>query len=376
MPLPIIDISAFRAGDEEECAKAWDTAFSTQGACIVIGHGITNSLVNVMLQESSDWFSKTEQDVKNTFNHGPYGNPKGGYSGIGLEAVAASMDGASAKGKVDPVESFVFMGKPSDHIDPSGNKLDSKSFPHADEYLQRVTDLRQKLHRVACVALGIEDKAYFEPLYSDPEHADAFRLAFYPPEEQHNGSGVRYGAHTDYEDMTILKPDYNDWTQLPQSAMVDATPDDGKVYTTGGLQVLSRSHENDRDNDAMWEAVVIAHDEGDPEADVPFIVNIGDYWNAWTANRWRSPVHRVTKSGYQLDQSLAKPCVSTNIQLPRQALVYFATPRHDTMISPLKGTNIDNFQSAESTENPYHPSNYEPVNAYDHLQMKILRSNV
>ena len=319
-------------------------------------------------------------------------SPKGGYSAVGLETVAASIEGKSAKGKVDAVESFVFNGMPSQFVKPGADPNPSPLFPKADDYLEKVTTLRVRLHRLCCLSLGIANENFFEDsFYDEAHHTDALRFAYYPPPDDAAGAGadpeappqLRYGAHTDYQDLTVLKPDYNDWTELRAEGgrggdEGDTKTDAVSVPTTGGLQILKRDAP---DVESSWEAVIIHHDPTDPEIDAPLIINIGDFWNAWTADRWRSPLHRVTKSGTFLDKGAMKPQSANSVaSKERQAIVYFSIPKDSSMIEPLCGSNISSFsqlgeEGSSDASNPYHPNNYTPVRSSEHLAAKIARSN-
>ena len=437
--LPVIDVTLLFAEKSSDPAsedlqtliKRFDEAFCKYGACVCVGHSISNALVNNLTAQTKEWFETQDQASKAEYSYGYYGNPQGGYSAVGLEAVAASIEGKSAKGKVDAVESFVFNGVPSLFVKPGEVAPNSACplFSSADEYVAKVTQLRQCLHRLCCLALGIEREDFFDrTFYNGREHGDALRLAYYPPETGASTSAVagasvadpavplvspslRYGAHTDYQDLTILKPDYDDWLVLPGqeeaagaagAAGAASPPPASHVATTGGLQILPRGAP---ETEASWRAVLLDHDSSDAELDAPLIINIGDFWNAWSADRWRSPVHRVTKEGTLLPlRALSKakeaptstptttPTTVTTasasaavaVARERQAIVFFSIPKASSMVQPLQGRHIPDFSTTEpsasasnsNSSNPYHPAVYTPVCSSEHLATKIARSNV
>jgi len=443
MSLPTLDIGPFLQDPSSASAiqlyADFDRAFSKFGAALFVGHGVTNDLVNSLLAEASDWFEGTSLEGKTTFTHGPYGNPSGGYTQVGIEAVAASLIGKQGKASVDAVESFVFRGLPSTHRKPETSPACPALFAtsHADKYLIKIEALRKILHDIASKALGLVDKEYFDKLYDDVGHKNAFRIAHYPEDATGapaevvataaaagpgmsqaavGGGGdavdtfraqkkprLRYGAHTDYQDLTILKPDYSDWTARSAALEQEQPAEEaahGLVPTCGGLQILPRDRtptsrgttaisasEADNIPEDAWMPVIIAHDCRPPTLEVPLVVNIGDFWNVWTADRWRSPVHRVTHSGTLLDISLAKqqPPPPQQQQQPkksraRQALVFFSLPLESASIKPLEGTLLAPAsvaaQKGEEKENEGEQTEQVAITAGQHLLNKIMRSNV
>jgi hypothetical protein len=388
-----------------------------------------------------------------------------------MEAVTASLRGKAAAQQIDPVESFVFRGRPSSFI--------ASLFPHADDYYLRMKGLLRVIHKICCEALEIEDPSYFAAIYGDENHVDALRIAHYPPDldpapdrnpvvaAKDSGQGtskivvedlddvekreadkdighkalpqcpprLRYGAHTDYLDITILKPDYSDWCPLPQP--LEPTPSQTAAgagagagasadchMSTGGLQILRRGC--DPADESNWFPVKIHHDAAQAapapasaptpalEQEVPLVVNIGDLWNIWTANRWQSPVHRVTREisvavagagAVDTGQQAAEPSPSSPVlrdasrtqkRRARQSLVFFGLPMESALVKPLKGAKIEDFAAEKSpaeadeglglggqgactatsgVNNPFHPSRFTPILAGQHLQEKVSRSN-
>mmetsp|Transcript_1437 Transcript_1437/g.4315 ORF Transcript_1437/g.4315 Transcript_1437/m.4315 type:complete len:345 (-) Transcript_1437:44-1078(-) len=258
---------------------------------------------------------------KASFCHGPYGNPLGGYTSVGVEAVARSRDahgtdggGADAEAPPDLVESFVY--KPEEPTKPKPPELAAAAAYHAA--LLGVLGL---LNAVSEAALGL-GAGYFGPFYAPPKVS--LRLAHYPPLSAAAAASraLRYGAHTDYTGFTILRQD----------------PADEGREDAGGLEVRVGER---------WVAVR-------PRADA-FVVNAGDLLEVWTNGRWRSAVHRVAKP----------PPGSAAAAAPRLSVPFFTGPGDDARIEALP-TCVD----------AAHPRRYEAVTAGEHLRRKLGISNV
>jgi len=264
--------------------------------------------------------------------------------------------------------------------------------------------------------LGLQDEQYFENVYNDAGHTNSLRIAHHPAETRSSTQAeataadtavlevsgtdrprprLRYGAHIDYQDLSILKPVYSDWSVLETSpfsaSAAPAAPD--LVPSCGGLQILPRQYTTAATStttssisEDAWLPVIIDHSPHDPVLEVPLIGNIGDFWTIWTADRWRSPVYR--HSGALLLNSIAKAQGSqqrqhqhasagiysfTAASLPvappaaRQALVYVTLPLETAEIKPLDGARIivTAFREEEHA-----------ITAGQHLQNKIRRSNI
>merc|ERR1711870_31395 len=129
------------------------------------------------------------------------------------------------------------------------------------------------LHRMSARALGLEE-SYFERFYTSP--ASVLVISHYPPLrpppsaiEMHEGK-LRYRAHSDYSGFTILLQDESDFGE----------------GGGGGLEI---------DIDGSW--VPVKPRKGS------FVINIGDLFETWTNDRWRSTPHRVTSPPYNSKRS-------------------------------------------------------------------------
>jgi len=329
--VPIVDIAPFvdeTTHDDDaraSVAAQWDIAMREVGFAIIKGHGVAPEVIAALRAGAGTFFGEPVGS-KAAYNYGPYGNPLGGYTGMGTESVSRTRDAHGSDGGADEektkaappdlVESYVFHPESSKPKPPA---LDAVGRAYHAELL-RVLDC---LHRLSAASLGLE-RDFFAPFYT-PHAEVSLRLAFYPPlsAEAQESSAVRYGEHTDYTGFTILHQDESDVGAL------DA----------GGLQVRLQNGE--------WYAV--------PPQPGAFVVNIGDLYEVWTNGRWRSTVHRVMKP----------PTGSNAAASSRLSIPFFTGPHNDAIIEAMP-TCVD----AE------HPAKYEPVRALDHLLRKLQVSNV
>ena len=221
MAVPVIDIAPFadESAHDDEARKAvaeqWDRAMTDVGFAIIIGHGVAPETVSGLRSGAMDFFAQ-DGSAKLEYHYGPYGNPLGGFTGMGTEAVSrtrvvgehGSDGGAEDKAKTvtalpDLVESFIF--KP-ESPKPKPPPLEGVG----DAYHAELLRVLGCLHHLTAAALGLP-RGFFEPFYT-PHAEVSLRLAYYPPvpEAAQSSSAVRYGEHTDYTGFTILHQDESD----------------------------------------------------------------------------------------------------------------------------------------------------------------------
>lgn len=166
----------------------------------------------------------------------------------------------------------------------------------------------------------------------------------------------RYGAHTDYDCFTILRPDPNDWT----------SPEDGGLEVIMYLTVhntlsfltafsLSLLHiplpllGKVQTPSGKFVPVIVP-----PKC---FVINGGDLIQRWTNDRWRSAFHRVKKPSSS----------SSSYGRSRQSIALFTIPKFDAVIHTLSGYGeIDDEKK----------SKYPPISCGEFVMMKMTRTNV
>jgi isopenicillin N synthase-like dioxygenase len=174
--------------------------------------------------------------------------------------------------------------------------------------------LRELLETVMEIsALALDLPAdFFDVMYATP--SVHLRIAHYPAQIAESAEAA--GAHQRYGAHT----DYQGFTLLRQDSP--------------GLEVLFP--------DGCWAPVAVT-----PHS---FIVNAGDLIQRWTNDVWRSNTHRV---------------VNMNLQKSRLSMVFFTGPSDDTLVTP-----VPTCVTADR------PVRYEPINALDHLLVKLNATNV
>ena len=376
--VPIIDISPFLEVDSEDCdsidekqrnvAIQWDEAMINYGCAIIIGHGIEETKFTNLKGDCDKFFNRKDHEYKMQYNFGKYGNPRGGYTPPGLESVAKSMSTTGSEEtnneeKADPLENFVYNTQPNSFIgkDPS---LDGNPIPAADALYSLLDKILKVINRISCVALGLSKMSYFDKFYDlDGESSFRyFKLAHYLPQESlekpnnFNKTSL-YGAHTDYQGFTILKPDKQDWHEVE----IEKSISDDTLHTIrGGLEIYLRS---------SGKYVPVKVDKSVNA----LVINAGDLIQRWTSDLWHSPIHRVVPPVQLFQKQVSDQAYPIYKRLSHQnyerwAFVYFTGPFDDCMIQSIKGISPISNSTAELVE-------YEPIRSGDHLQLKLNRTN-
>jgi isopenicillin N synthase-like dioxygenase len=240
--LPVIDVSALRAGGEVAAvASGIDRACREHGFFVVTGHGVDAELVERLDRLAREFFARPESQKA------AIAMARGGIAWRGWFPVGGEL----TSGVADRKEGIYFGSE----AEVTGRPLEGPNLFPAEpaawrstllDYLDALTRLGQRLVGAIERGLGVAPGA-LTGLVVDP--LVLFRIFHYPPGE--DGWGV--GEHTDYGLLTILRQD-----------------------DTGGLQVRV---------DDEWIDV--------PPVPGSFVCNIGDMLERATAGAYRSTPHRV-----------------------------------------------------------------------------------
>lgn len=316
--VPCIDIQPFLFGNAAErnaVAKLWGQAFEEVGFTTIIGHGVSEATIAAAYGAVMRFF-ELPLDAKLRWTVADRVKTRG-YLPVGIESVARTR---GDERPADLCEALVFYGVNLEapgplggtHSAVTGNLYPSEPPELAEavrRYFKAVHALVGVLMRLSALALDLRED-FFAP-YIDRRRG-TLRAVLYPdqPEEPKPGQ-LRYGAHSDYGGLTVLRQE-------------DAP---------GGLQVFSKAGE--------WIDV--------PAVPGAFVINVGDLMARWTNDRWRSTLHRVVNPPRDVTNSTR-----------RLSLVMFTGPNDDAVISCLP-----------SCMNDVHPAKYPPVLAADYTRAKL-----
>lgn len=316
--VPCIDIQPFLFGNAAErgiVAGAWGRAFEDVGFATIVGHGVSDTTISAAHGAVLRFFelplaAKLHWSVADRVK-------TRGYLPVGIESVARTRGDDRPP---DLCEALVFYGVNLEAPGPlsgmrstvTGNLYPSEPPELAEavrRYFKAVHALAGVLMRLSALALSLRED-FFAP-YIDRRRG-TLRAVLYPdqPEEPRPGQ-LRYGAHSDYGGLTILRQE-------------DAP---------GGLQVFTKAEE--------WIDV--------PAVPGAFVINVGDLMARWTNDRWRSTLHRVVN-----------PPRNASGSTRRLSLVMFTGPNDDAAISCLP-----------SCMNDANPAKYPPVRAADYTRAKL-----
>lgn len=277
MSVPIINLEPFLSGTVQGKTTVADEiarACADIGFLVVVGHGVSKTLIEDTYNVTRAFFDLPEADKRAT----PLNEFGAGYSPLQGEVLAATMGEAAP---ADLKESLNIGQDDAHNVIP---KQPAEARMLWRVYFESMQSLAGNLLRAFALALQLDENFFADKI----DHANSFlRLINYPDQPSTPIQGqLRAGAHSDYGTLTIL--------------CAENAP--------GGLQVLARSGE--------WLDVHI----------VPysFVINIGDLMMRWTNDRWVSTIHRV-----------ANPPRNAALGSRRQSMVFFHNPNNDALIVPL-----------------------------------------
>ncbi|KAL1829801.1 gibberellin 2-beta-dioxygenase 8 [Daucus carota subsp. sativus] len=252
--LPLIDLSMLKLGgsESEECKAQIARASQEWGFFQVINHGISNEILENMRREQVDIFKKPFHEKENMCF------PAGTYRWGSLSATCLRQLSWS--------EAFhVPMNNVSGVSDNTGLS------PTMKRFATTVSHLAQKLAEILAEKMGQESTYFKENCVPSSCY---LRMNRYPPCPVPEIPGLM--PHTDSDFLTIVHQDQ-----------------------IGGLQLVK---------DGKWFAA-----KPNPDA---LIINIGDLFQAWSNNVYKSVEHRVV----------------TNKQAERFSTAYFLCPSYETKI--------------------------------------------
>ncbi|KAJ5548078.1 hypothetical protein N7513_005312 [Penicillium frequentans] len=262
--IPIVDLSTIddSAAARKAIASQVRAAAENNGFFYIKNHGISSELIQRAHASAQAFFEQTDEQ-KNLVSH-VNSAVMNGYHGVGSTQI-------NKKETPDRKETFSLRYNPAN--DPTAtDPLPTDSSYESDDFLwtgtahipdfkatnlefyQSRLALSRKMIRIFALALGMPED-YFDSVTTRPGADGLF--VHYPgtPETVDDVSiDVGIGAHTDFQCVTIL------WQDM-----------------SGGLQVLSASDE--------WL-------DAKPIPDT-LVVNIGDFLQRLSNNRFKSTVHRV-----------------------------------------------------------------------------------
>ncbi|CAH0020625.1 unnamed protein product [Clonostachys rhizophaga] len=263
--MPVIDLGALN-GDfaaRKELASQFRTAAEKTGFFYVRNHGIPEDLIQSALSQIQTFFDQPEETKESISLH--HAGQTLGYLGVG----GSQINNTESR---DRKETFSMRYDPradpkrddnepadesrSDAVDQIWEKTSHlKGFQDAlVEFWQKRLELVRRMIRIMALALDLPE-SYFDAVTTHPG-ADAVYI-HYPPTPRENMTAdvdVGIGSHTDIQCITLLWQD-----------------------NSGGLQVLTA--------DGEWlDARPL---EG------TLVVNIGDFLQRLSNNRFKSTVHRV-----------------------------------------------------------------------------------
>lgn len=316
--IPCIDIGPFLTGDARSraaIAAAWGRAFEEVGFATITGHGVPPDKIARAYDALMRFFALPQADKLASAMSGRVKSH--GYQPFGVESVARTR---GEDPPPDLCEALTFEGlhlETAERLSGLRSEVTGNIYPREPDdmaesvraYYMAVHSLLGTLMRLSACALDLPED-FFVPYYD--RHRAELRCAHYPAQAVEPEPGqLRYGAHSDYGAMTLLRQD-------------DAP---------GGLQACTKSGE--------WIDVR-------PVADA-YVINIGDLMARWTNDRWRSTLHRVVN-----------PPRDARGPTRRLSLVLFTGPNKDAIIEGLP-TCVD----------ADHPAKYPPVRAIDYIQEKL-----
>jgi isopenicillin N synthase-like dioxygenase len=314
--IPLIDLGPARTDGgaaRRRVARAIDDACREIGFFAIIGHGVSDRLVDELRRTAHAFFELPLAD-KLAARHSVAGMNRG-YHPVGRETLSAANDEAGppdlkeffAVGPIDIGHDPYYTGPLGRrHFEPNVWPVVPVGFEQAAAaYYRAMSDLVRFLMRLAALALDVEEHFFDDKV---DRAIGMMRLNYYPavPVVPRTGQ-LRASAHTDYGGFTVLSGE-----DVP-----------------GGLQVRTRG--------SRWTDVATTP--------TTFVVNIGDLLMRWTNDRWLSNLHRVVN-----------PPPGHGSVGARLSIAFFSHPNYDVRIECLASQGPAKYSPVLSGE--YRDSKY------------------
>ncbi len=326
--VPVIDLGGARAGDPErraQVAATIDKVCRTSGFLVVVGHGVSESVISEMYRATREFFALPLAE-KSRLLADPADPLMRGFGRKG--SLAASNPDASVpheRALPDVSETYTVnrLGEPEAasalpaNADPrlrtANNWPDLPGFTEAYRaYYAAMEALAAEIMRLFALGLGLPENWFDDKI---DEHMTNLTANYYPPQPVAPQPGqLRKGVHSDWGSLTILYQ--------------DSAP--------GGLQVLDRAADT-------WLDV--------PVVDGSFVVNIGDLMAIWTNESWVSTVHRVVNPGRE------------HADTERYSMPFFHQPNYDALI-----------ECIPTCTGPDNPPRHAPVRSGAYITGKFRRA--
>jgi isopenicillin N synthase-like dioxygenase len=312
-----VDLTHFRAGtaaDRAAVAAALDRACRDTGFLVLTGHGVDGAVIDRWVSAATAFFELAD-DVKGRYVVAdPAANR--GYTGVGQEGLAYT------RGEATPPDLFeaITFGRE----DATGEHFDAlRHYFAPNEWPAEVPGMREAFlaYEIAlralsedvltamAIALDLPETWLVEQCAGSVITTRAIRYERQPGSPEPEPDQMRLGAHTDYGVLTLLHAD-----DVP------------------GLQVR---------RDGKWHDVSVRPGT--------LIGNIGDLLARWTNDRWHSTLHRVVP-----------PPAGVDGPVRRRSVARFLDGDPSRTIECIPSCCVDE------------PARYEPVNAGEWLQAKIV----
>ena len=318
--ISVIDIGPFRedtAAGKRHVAQQVNEACESIGFLSVVGHGVSQDLIDEMCGVSREFFQLPEEEKLRAWSAAPdvlrgygpfmsetvtYAESEPGELNRRVEATLPDLRESFNINRVDYPDEEYFQ-RPETKVMFQPNiwpRRPARLRKIWTDYYHEMESLAHTLMHVCAVALDLSEDFFDDKI--DKHFSNMYAFHYPPQREEPLPRQLRTGPHTDYGSLSIL---YSDPPDAP-----------------GGIQVQGK--------DGVWIDV----------RPVPgsFVINLGDLMALWTNDRWVSTLHRVANP--PLEQALTE----------RYSVLFFHQPNYDALISCL-----DNCWDAD------HPPKYAPI---------------